>query len=62
MSNVSDVSIRMRHLRSTTLQIAAKRGKARANTRHVLRGARGEGLGPTMRDSITASPSGQALT
>jgi hypothetical protein len=35
MSNVSDVSIKMRHSRSTTLQLAAKRGKARANTRHA---------------------------
>jgi hypothetical protein len=46
MPNVSDVSVKMRRLRITTLQIAEKRGKARANTRHVFMGARGEGLGP----------------
>jgi hypothetical protein len=35
MPNISDVSIKMRHLRSTILQIAAKLGTARANARHA---------------------------
>jgi len=35
MPKVSDVFIEMRHLRSTTLQIATKRGKARAKRRHA---------------------------
>jgi hypothetical protein len=46
MPNVSDVSVKMRRLRITTLQIAEELGTARANTRHVFMGARGEGLGP----------------
>jgi hypothetical protein len=35
MPNVSDVSIKMQDLRSAPLQIAAKCGKVRANTRHA---------------------------
>jgi len=40
MPNVSDVSVKMRRLRITTLQIAEELGTARANTRHVFMGAR----------------------
>jgi len=53
MPNVSDVSIKMRHLSSTTLQIAAKRSKARQYAPPFY-GARGEGLGSVQhRYSIT---------
>jgi hypothetical protein len=54
MPNVSDVSIKMQDLRSTTLQIAANCGKVRANTRHTGCGDCARRLGLTQ---LLARPS-----